>query len=645
MTLRGFLIGLVGVLGLALLTPVNDYAVGNTYLTGNHFPVGVFFFMLVLLLGFNVAARALRRGLELRREELMLVLCMMLVAATVPASGLMRYWFPVTASPAYLAQRADFFWEDTVLERAPEDLLLSTDMRSQAVHRFFEGTAAREAVRVPWARWMPVITSWGIFIAIYYLGTFFLMGMLRRQWVEHERLAFPIARYPLDLTEQADRQLLPPLMRTRAFLVGAAAALALALIQLSPVFAGAEQGMVLSVPVQEFLQGTPLQNTPLRDGRIFPIAVAMAFLVPAEVSLSMWLFYILTCLEVHLLNTSGVPIEGGAYRFVEWQQAGAFIAFTGGVLWMARRHLWRVLLSALGRSKGQDEDEPIPYRLSFWGLVACVIAALLWYAHYGVGPLVGLLLMLLIMTVVIVHARLVCQGGVILTGQSWQPPELFYGLFGGWGLLGSAAVVTQIQTGFLWRDSREILSPHVMNALRISSAFRRRKWLFLPVMIAALLVALAAGTYSSLQWVYYRHGALNLANTHAINWGSILIYAPTHEMIRNSPAAPQAHYVGLACGAVVMTALQTLRTVFYWWPINPLGFLISASWAIRPLWFSFLIGWLVKRSMLRFGSGGVLRGGRRFFLGVVTSQVALIGALTFISLLTDVRFGYLFMPS
>ncbi|MCK4374380.1 MAG: hypothetical protein KAX19_03590, partial [Candidatus Brocadiae bacterium] len=77
MTWRAFLIGVLGVAGLCLLVPVNDYRVGNTFLTGNHFPVGVFCFLFILTLGVNGILRLLRRAWMLRQSELMLVWCMM----------------------------------------------------------------------------------------------------------------------------------------------------------------------------------------------------------------------------------------------------------------------------------------------------------------------------------------------------------------------------------------------------------------------------------------------------------------------------------------------------------------------------------------------------------------------------------------
>ena len=60
MTWRAFIIGLLGVIGLCYLTPINDYAVGNTFLTGNHFPAGVFFVVFVLVFLVNPLVKLLR---------------------------------------------------------------------------------------------------------------------------------------------------------------------------------------------------------------------------------------------------------------------------------------------------------------------------------------------------------------------------------------------------------------------------------------------------------------------------------------------------------------------------------------------------------------------------------------------------------
>ncbi len=645
-TWRAFIIGLLGVIGLNLLTPVNDYAVGNTFLTGNHFPVGVFFFLLVLVLGVNVLLKLVRRAWALRQAELMLVWCMMLVSATVPASGLMRYWFTTCAAAPYLAQRADLNWEDDVLPQAPDGILLSKDPHSAAARKFYQGTPGGEVVRVPWSRWWPVIATWGVFIWLYYLATFFLFGLLRRQWVDLERLSFPLARVPLEFTEGAgERALLPSLVRSRAFLVGAAVTVVFGFIRILPVFFGAEEGLRLAVPINQIFSGTDWWRLQLEDGWIFPIGIGFAFLVPSDISLSMWVFYLFTALELQTAYYLGTPLPGGPWgQFMNWQQAGAFIVFTIVVLWMARRHLWTAARRALGIGAPVDDSaEPIGYRFGFWGLLACVAGMIGWYWHFGMSPLVAVCMLGLLLSIVVVHARMVSQAGLFFTQESWNPPDLIHDISGGYAFSGAAAVVAQMQHTILTYDAREILSPHAMNALRISSVFERHRRWFLPAMVTALLAAMVASGYSTLKWVYYDVGALNVKNTHSVIYHPQQTFNRVHAMISDPVRSAQPHYGALTLGAGLMLFLTVMRGTFYWWPIHALGFLVASSWCIRQLWFSYLLGWLAKVCVLKFGSGQTLRTARTFFIGVIVAEIANVGICTFVSLLTGVRFGYVFL--
>ena len=648
MTWRAFIIGLLGVIGLNLLTPVNDYALGNTFLTGNHFPVGVFFFLLILTLGANVLLKLARRTWALRQAELMLVWCMMLVSATVPASGLMRYWFPTAASAPYLAQRSDLAWKDDVLPRAPEGILLSKNPHSVAARNFYQGTAEGEVVRVPWSYWWPVIRNWGVLICFYYLATFFLFGLLRKQWVEAERLAFPLARVPLEFTEgSGEPGLLPSLVRSKAFLVAVAVTVLFGVIRLAPVFGGAEQGMQLRVPINQVFSGTDLWRLQVEDGWIFPIGIGFAFLVSSDISLGMWLFYIFTCVELQTAYYIGTPLPGGPWgQFMNWQQAGAFIVFTIAVIWMARRHLWTAVRKALSiGAPVDDSEEPIGYRLGFWGLLICVAGMIGWYWHFGMNLLVAAVMLGLVLSIVVVHARLVCQGGLFFTQESWNPADIIHDVSGGRAFSAAAAVVAQMQYSILTYDAREILSPHAMNALRISSVFERHRRWFLPAMLTALVAAMLASGYSTMRWVYYDVGALNVKNTHSVLYHPEITFNRVHAMISDPSRSAEPHYGALALGGGLMLFLTVMRGTFFWWPIHALGFLVASSWCIRQLWFSFLLGWLAKVCVLKFGTGQTLRTARTFFIGVIIAEIAVAGICTFISLLTGVTFGYVFLSS
>jgi hypothetical protein len=646
LTWRAFAIGILGVVGLCLLTPVNDYAVGNTFLTGNHFPAGVFFFLFVLVFVLNVLIKLVRRAWALRRAELMLICSMMLVSATVPASGLMRYWFPMTAAAPYLAQRPDVYWEEDVLKEVPDGIVVSKDPRSAVARKFYEGTPRGEVVYVPWGAWAGVFATWGAYIAFYYLATLLLCGLLRRHWVENERLIFPLARVPLELTEGAGGpRLVPPIVLSKPFLLGVAASAAFGLIRLLPVFFGAETAWKPVVPVGSVLQGTALARMQMSEGPVYPVCIGFAFLVPSDVSLSIWLFYIVISFETFLAHSFGRPFESGIWGpFISWQRSGAIVVFSVGMLWAARRHLWTVVRTACARGGGAaGQGEPVGYRLGFWGLVLALAGMVGWFVYFGMNVLTAAAMVFLIMCAVLVHMRLIAQGGLYMTGGALHPPVLLHSLTGGHGFSAPAAVVANMQQE-IFHDAREWLGPHAMNVMRISSVFERRRRLLLPALIVALLVALVASGYSTLRWVHYDLGTLNSQDfLHSGRRVPLRTYNRAHEMIATPARSARPQYLAISMGAVGMAALMALRGVFYWWPVHPLGLALATPWPMMELWFCFMLGWLTKVCILKFGTGGVLRGARTFFVGVIVTETTIVGLTTLVSLLTGVRIGQVFL--
>jgi len=646
-TWRAFIIGILGVAGLCLLVPVNDYRVGNTFLTGFHFPPGVFFFLVILTLVVNGALRLARRAWMLSHAELMLIWCMMLVASTVPASGLMRNLLPSMTAGPYLSQRPELTWRDDVLKAAPKGILLTNDPKSAAARKFFEGTSTGEPVRVPWGQWTRTFVTWGIYVWLFYIATFCLTGILRKQWVESERLMFPVARVPLEFTEGAQEgSLLSSATRSTAFLLGVVITILFGLIRLMPLLFGAETGTRVLIPFSQIFSETALGYVNIYDGKIYPLAIGFAFLVPSDVSLSIWLFYIFMNVQIIIAYSIGQPLEGGrSGPFLQWQQAGAFLALTAGMLYMARRQLWLVFQSAvLRRRRGSDAQEPISHALAFWGLLAAFAGMVGWSVYFGLTLGMAIALLALTFSIVLVHCRMVCQGGLFFTQHAWGPGWFLHAMTGGTAFSGPAVVVSSLQTNTLIGDSRELLGPHSMNALRIWSVFEKRRRLFLPIMMIALAVGLVAAGYSSLQWVYYDRGALNvpIGSSHVYHMTNL--FNSMHTMISKPWQDAQVKWGGFSSGVLGMGLLMVLRGTFYWWPINALGFAIAMSWCTRELWFSFLLGWLAKAVILKFGGGQTLRGGRQFFLGVIIGESITIGGSTLMSLLTGVRTGPIFLP-
>jgi hypothetical protein len=649
MTWRAFFVGLVAVVVIAVIAPWNDFYLGNTYITGNHFPPGPFFLLLFLTLGANVLIKLINRRWALKQSELMLVWCMMIISATVPASGLGRFLFSMQAAPAYYADAPDLPNQSEVLEEVPESLVLTKDPRSVAAEDFFEGQPELDEPRIYFSRWIRPLASWLLFVGLFYLATFFLTSVFRKQWVEVERLIFPLARVPLELTQgSANRELLPALFRSKAFVWGLAISLVFAVVRAGPVIFGAASGWLPSVNVQQFLWDTPLAQMAFGSAYLFPIAVGIAFLVPADVALSVWLFFIFTRLELQSAYWIGRPITGGTYGvFMQWQQAGAFIVFTIMMFWAARRHLWAVLKKALWIDSSVDDSaEPISYRVSFWGLLLALGGIVGWYGYYGMSGwriIMAVALVGLMFCIVLVHARLVSQGGIFFTQHTWRPPMLLHSVTGGQAFSSVAAVVAQMQNAILLQDAREILSGHAMNAFRITSVFEKRKRLFLPIMLVVLAVAVGFCTFSTLR-MYYEVGGFNIPNT----YGTVSLPKTTFQqagrMITDASGSAEPHFGALGLGGVIMFFLTVMRARFYWWPVHSLGFLIGSTWPAQNLWFPFLLGWMAKVFIMKFGGGAMLRKTRSVFMGVIIGESIAIGVSTLLGLLAGIKLGFIFLP-
>ncbi len=623
MTWRAFILGLLAAIGVGLLDPYTSFNKGYGWNTQGHFPVAAVFLLVVFTLGLNLAIKLVRRRSALRRPELMLIWCMLIVACVTP-SNLMRFWFPTLAAPPYLARRPDIPWKDTALERAPESLLLTKDLRSLAAEQFFEGL--HDDVRVPWSMWLTPISRWAVVMAFIYLATFFACAILRRQWVDRERLQFPLARIPLQYTEGVgSERVLPPVFGNRAFLVGIGAAFLLKSLRAMPVFFGATSPGNLTIPLMDIFQETPLQSMSFVNFGIIWMPIGLAYLVPSDISLSIWLFYLVGRFELLVASWAGSPIYyGGTHsELMRWHRPGAYVVFIVGSLFMARRHLADVVRKAVSRAPDVDDsEEPVAFRLAFWGLVVCFAGAVVWFAHYGMKAWVAVVYLLMVMLMQVVHARLVAQSGVYRTSPLSSGPNLLHAMGGGYLFGHTGAVVANMHYTIMVGGNNSMLGPAAIHAFRISEVFKRRRRLLLPALVVALAASIAGSSYTCLRQAY-TDGALNYTHT----WASIdnprSSFDMAHQLMTRPFEVAQVRAVPFALGGVMTAFVMFMRARFYWWPLHPIGLLAFSSFGLDRMWFSFFLGWLIKVVVMKFGSGRILRNGRQFFIGFIITELFL----------------------
>jgi len=627
---RAFFIGLILVAVVSLLDPYTSLAKGWGWLNTTAFPNSAVLGLVVLVLVVNVLVKLVRDRWALSQAELMLVWCMMIVAAVMPSAGFGRFWYSLLAGGPYLARRADFDWEEPggALAEAPERLVLTKDPRSVAAERYFEGS--RGEAPVPWHVWLRPLAWWGLFLLFLYLAVFFLCAILRRQWVEVERLMFPLARVPLEFSEgSAGKGLLPDAFTSRAFLAGVITTAAFRLVRDLPLFFGAESSMSLAIPLQDVLRGTPLYYMYFENFDIWLSAIGFAFLVPADVSLSVWFFFLFSRGELLVAHWLALPEAGNTYGpMMQWQQVGAYIAFTIGALFMARRHLGAVVRKAFGRGGVDDSDEPVPYAVAFWGFWVGIAGCIWWYCYNGMTFRMALIVLALLFCWFIVYARMVAQGGLYAGRTVWGLPGVANGLTGGRLFTPQGALIVHMQSSLFVTGGTTVLAPMAINAFRISEVFGKRKRWLLPAMLIAMAVATICATHTELSYAY-RVGGVNFADW----WGQKTVpegaFKGTERFITQGSLAAELHLRPFLMGIFGMGLLMFMRARFYWWPVHSLGLLCASSWHAHRLWFPFLLGWLTKVAIMKFAGGRMLRSGRYFFIGLIMVE-ALIGALSVI---------------
>jgi len=632
---RAFIIGLLAVVALSLVEVYSGVVKGYGGITGTCLPPAAVLVLVLLAVGVNPLIKLIRRGWAFRQAELMLIWCMVLCACAVPGDGLGAFWYSVLAGGPYMARRADLEWEDAgSLSVISEDLVLSKDPKSVAARQYFEG--APEG-RVPWHLWVRPIVCWSLFYVPMFIAVLMMCAILRRQWVEVERLMFPLARIPLEFSEgSAEGGLLPGLFGNRAFVTGLVVSVAFRFLRALPLLFGGESAWSLSLPFYTIFANTPFQTMSWQDVTLNFTAIGFGYLVPADVALSVWFFFLFSRVELKVATDLNIEsASGGTYgKLMKWQQLGCNIVFIMGMFYIARRHLRAVLRKAFRLSdSNEDASEPVSYFWAFWGFVLAMGFCIGWHMYYDVPMWVAVYGMALLFCWFLAYARVTAQGGLYHARPMWWIQETIHSTTGG-SLSGSGAVLMTAHENMLLYGANIMLMPVAMDAFRVSDAIPKRKRLLVPAIMCALVVAIIAASYMFLKQAY-GGGAVNFAYSWATKRVPLYVFSWSDAIIKQPAQQAHPYWGSFAFGFLLTGFIMLMRGRFYWWPINPIGLLACNSYAAQRIWVPFFLGWLIKMSIMKFSGGQKLRAVRFFFIAYILSEIFLSGVSTAVRIISQ----------
>ncbi|MFQ6041820.1 MAG: DUF6785 family protein [Candidatus Poribacteria bacterium] len=636
MTLRAILIGITWVIIQSIVAPYNNYYIRGSSLSGNHFPVTSVFILTLLCLVVNVIIKKVKPGRELSAKELATVWIMTVIASGIPSWGLIAFLAPLLASPLYFATPENE-WDTLLRPHLPDWAIVSS---KKAATDFYEGSMFANAP-VPWEAWIKPVLFWSAFAILCYLATLCLCSVLRRQWTERERFTYPLVKVPVEMIQKPkSNALLPDFFRNRLVWIGIAIPVVLHTINGLHRFFPAVPEIPTRFNLYEPFTERPwvvIRWWPAAILWIFPSVIGVSYLLPLEISLSFWFFYVFFKLQYIFIVAFSIPIS--PWTCASRQAMGSTLVIAGFILWIAREHIWNVFRKAFSSGDTVDDaDEPLPYRWALRGFIIGLILMALLCFWAGVSFKIALVIMIIFFLVSLVMTWMVVNGGMFLVQAPFYPSDYLVITMGSRAVGAANLAVLGIPQHALMRSWGELMMPHIMHGFKISDSANLKQRHTVVMIGIAILLGLAVSYYSTLKLAYSK-GAVNLS--YGGGWYSRTPYRIASSFMQNPVGVAWGEFYSIIIGVVATVAMIFMRYRFIW-ALHPIGYAVGASYAPYFLWSSLFIGWLIKYIVLHFGGLRYYRSLLPLFLGLIFGDYIIAGVWIIIGLITGV--GYHFLP-
>lgn len=615
------------------VTPYNNVQLQNSPLAGGHFPVVAFAALFVFAVLYNPLARKLHPGAALNAQELFLVWAMISISTGIAYTGLFRTFLVNITTPAWLESVGSPQAKTLLPLVSPRLFPLDPDA-VQTLYRGLENGRQlawwQVPFHIPWAVWVMPLACWALFILFVYAALFGMVGLFSHQWIENEKMNFPLLRVPQVLSTESEKGTLRNFLGHKYFLLGLAVPIFLHLLNgLHTFYPHVPQIPTLFlaqpyVPKEGLLSGFHKAKIYL-----YPAFIGFAYLTSKQVSFSLWFFFVLGGLLPGLLQLFGWRLPSAALgttfgpvlaNVEEMQMVGAFGVFFFFIVWLSRNHLMEIVRKALGRSALPDEPhrglvDPKKALYLFWGGFAGTLA---WMRFFGMDLLPAFLFLGACFMLQLVSARLICQGGLPYFTLTAAPSDGFLAALHTKTIAPLTLYLAMVVQKVTFVDMRESLTPSLFHASKLSEDASPRGR-FLAGVVAALAIGVVVSCLAMLI-LAYKTGLNLLPDDWAVETAR-RVHENVFQLI-NYPEAPKRWSLVFALsGAVVMGLLVLGFRRFIWWPLHPIGYLTTYSSAMRILWFSFLIGWLCNTLVLRYGGVRQFKEVRRFFIGLIVGDM------------------------
>ena len=600
-------------------------------------------FALVVVIGLNVLTKLIAPKIALTQAELLVIYMINSASFGLCGLGAMQFIPNMLAGPAYYTTAANGWnkWTHFLPSWAiPDPAVVKPYYQGHST--FFTASHIEG--------WLVPIVIWSAVVMVAFFLTYCVGTLLRKQWVEQEKLLFPIVIIPLEITRNGGDT---AIWKNKLFWTGFLAAV------LVETLAALHYSINPAIPYLPIKPGEPALNvgqaftTPPWNGigtlqlAFYPLVIGLTYLLSLDVSFSCWFFYLFFKLESVLSIAFGFRDPGAStvsnrIPYVGEQSIGAFIGLAIMSLLLAMPQLRRSFKTAFFRpdeNSIDDSEEPLSYRTAYLGILASFVALCGFTIALGATALTAIAFFVLFLLVTIALARMRAEAGIAWsTGPQITSTMVNYA--------GSSAFTSQEMVSLsliqvFGSDARATMMAPQVEAMKLSQYNQIHPRKLTAAIFAGAIVVIAASWISILS-IYYHYGAASaIVDPWRSSWG-MQPYSTLESWIKTPKPIDTPGLVGIVVGIVTTLVLGLLRTRFVWWPFHPIGYAFGGS-GTDWMWFPIFIGWAAKALSIRFGGIKTFRSALPFFIGLVIGDYVVSALWAIGYLLTGIH-GYRTFP-
>lgn len=572
-------------------------------------------FILFLLVVLNLLARKVAPRLRpLRQEEMLIVYIMLVVSCTLAGHDTLQNFFGSVGHAYWYATPVNK-WQSLFFRFLPSGLLITDPDALKAYYQGMGGVSIYSPEGKHYlASWIVPLIAWGLFF-LTLCGVYLCMTILvRRAWIENEKLTFPLVQLPLALTaDDAGTAFFKNKLMWSGFALAFGISFLNGLHELIPTV---PQLNVKLYPLQDQIVNRPWNAIGSTQSSFYPFAIGIAYFMPLDLSFSCWFFFVLARLfrvtgDVFGWNTA----ENRGFPFFGEQAAGAWFGLALMLIYTGRRHWAAVWKSARDGAKSDDPAEARRYRAAFAGFVVGCVLLGIWANVIGLSAWVAFaffgIVLLLGFAITRVRAELGSPHEIVWV----NPIQVLVTLFG------TRALGAQDLTGMsvLYWFNRGYRNHPMPNQLEAFKMLDNKPSVKFGGIVGIILLATAWSLFAT-DWanlhVTYAAGARSKAA--GFKWwvGEESYGRLASWLTQPQPPASTGLYYILG-GFILTVALGTLRSNFTWWPFHPAGYALALSYAMEYFWMPTFIAWLLKFLIIRYGGITMYKAAIPFFLGLI----------------------------